>query len=221
MQQLRHNPASGQTGDVPAGALFRQSLFFGHGAAYTGLGFSGLCATYYLAGVSARRFPVSLSMCTALLFLLDPLAGDADCAGIGRPSGYASSVRHTWVFAGLLHGDPRCFGRHQFAGPRLCAARLDSLTFYVIPITDMAIFATLIFFAFRNRFDPSGHKRFILIATIALLIAAIARWPFTAFLGTHRRYPVLLRFFCCCWWPMICGLSARFIAPGYGRASFL
>jgi FtsH-binding integral membrane protein len=47
----------------------------------------------------------------------------------------------------------------------------------------MAIFATLIFFAFRNRSDPSAHKRFILIGTIALLIAAIARWPFAAFLG--------------------------------------
>jgi FtsH-binding integral membrane protein len=55
---------------------------------------------------------------------------------------------------------------------------LDPATFYVVPITDMVIFSTLIFFAFRNRFDSAAHKRFILIATNALLIAAIARWPF-------------------------------------------
>jgi FtsH-binding integral membrane protein len=42
----------------------------------------------------------------------------------------------------------------------------------------MLIFATLIFFAFRARSNPAAHKRVILVATIGLTIAAIARWPF-------------------------------------------
>jgi FtsH-binding integral membrane protein len=42
----------------------------------------------------------------------------------------------------------------------------------------MLIFATLIFFAFRARSNPAAHKRLILVATIGLTIAAIARWPF-------------------------------------------
>jgi FtsH-binding integral membrane protein len=41
----------------------------------------------------------------------------------------------------------------------------------------MLVFATLVFFAFRSRSNPSAHKRLILVATIALMIAAIARWP--------------------------------------------
>jgi hypothetical protein len=41
------------------------------------------------------------------------------------------------------------------------------------------MFATLIFFAYRARFDPAAHKRLILIATIALLDAPTGRPPFT------------------------------------------
>lgn len=43
----------------------------------------------------------------------------------------------------------------------------------------MLIFATLILFALRARRNPQVHKRLIIVATIGLLIAAIARWPMT------------------------------------------
>ena len=55
----------------------------------------------------------------------------------------------------------------------------DPKTFYAIPLTDMAIFGTLVFFAFRARTNPSAHKRLILIATFALLDAPTGRPPFT------------------------------------------
>src|SRR6267143_1860649 len=61
---------------------------------------------------------------------------------------------------------------------------LDSKFFYIIPITDMLVFATLVFFAFRARSNPPAHKRLIFVATTALLIAAIARWPFAV---VHRN----------------------------------
>ena len=54
---------------------------------------------------------------------------------------------------------------------------MEARAFYAIPITDMLIFSTLIYFAFRQRFNPSAHKRLILIATITLLDAAFGRWP--------------------------------------------
>jgi hypothetical protein len=59
------------------------------------------------------------------------------------------------------------------AGP----AGRDGKFFYIVPLTDMLIFATLIIFAFRARSNPQAHKRLILVATIGLTIAAIARWP--------------------------------------------
>lgn len=54
----------------------------------------------------------------------------------------------------------------------------DTKVFYILSLTDIAIFATLLFSAYRARRDPPAHKRFIYVATTALLIAAIARLPF-------------------------------------------
>ncbi len=53
----------------------------------------------------------------------------------------------------------------------------DPKFFYIIPLSNMVVFGTLVFFAFRARFNPTAHKRLILLATLALMIAAIARWP--------------------------------------------
>ena len=55
----------------------------------------------------------------------------------------------------------------------------DPRTFFIVPITDILLFGTLIFFAYRARFNPPAHKRLVLIATIALMVAAVARWPFS------------------------------------------
>jgi hypothetical protein len=43
----------------------------------------------------------------------------------------------------------------------------------------MVGFATLIFFAHRARFHPAVYKRLILLATISIMDAPTARWPFT------------------------------------------
>jgi hypothetical protein len=67
----------------------------------------------------------------------------------------------------------------------------DAKFAYIVPITDILIFATLIFLAFRNRSNPAAHKRFVLIATIALTEAAIGRWPF-AFV--HNGVSFLIQF---------------------------
>ena len=76
------------------------------------------------------------------------------------------------VIVGLLAATDS-LARHFAAGEPGVGAR----AFYAIPITDMLIFATLIYFAFRQRFNPSAHKRLILIATITLLDAAFGPWP--------------------------------------------
>jgi len=60
--------------------------------------------------------------------------------------------------------------------------------FYAATLGDMIIFAALVYFAFRKRFDPPAHKRLILIATISLMEAAINRWPFPIF----QRKPLMI-----------------------------
>lgn len=64
--------------------------------------------------------------------------------------------------------------------------KFDPYFFYIIPMTDMVIFATQIFFAYRVRRDSSAHKRIIYIATVGILIAAIARFPWS---WVHRNAP--------------------------------
>lgn len=49
--------------------------------------------------------------------------------------------------------------------------------FCAVRIADMLVFGTLIYFDFRERFNPAAHKRLMLIATITLLDAAFVRWP--------------------------------------------
>ena len=49
--------------------------------------------------------------------------------------------------------------------------------FYAVALSDMLMFSVLIYFGFRNRFNPAAHKRLILIATLAILDAAFDRWP--------------------------------------------
>ena len=61
------------------------------------------------------------------------------------------------------------------------ALGVNAKTFYAGTMADMFIFATLIYFAFRERFHPAAHKRLIFIATIMLSEAAINRWPWPIF----------------------------------------
>ncbi len=64
---------------------------------------------------------------------------------------------------------------------------LDAVTFFVIPASDMVLFAIFIYFAFSDRRNAEAHKRLILISTIALADAAIGRFPIDA-LQQHPPY---------------------------------
>lgn len=87
---------------------------------------------------------------------------------------------------------PRCRGRagEPAANQRttqLILPGVDTYFFYITPMTDMVIFATLIFFAYRARRDPSAHKRIIYIATVGILIAAIARFHLSWLFHIHTK----------------------------------
>ncbi|MEO7387764.1 MAG: hypothetical protein ABIX37_12565 [Gammaproteobacteria bacterium] len=57
------------------------------------------------------------------------------------------------------------------------------LQFLAIPIFDMILFATFAWIAIAQRRNPQNHKRWILLATVNLVTAAIARWPGVDSLG--------------------------------------
>jgi hypothetical protein len=53
----------------------------------------------------------------------------------------------------------------------------ESLSFFATPVLSMVMFATLVGLAVSTRSRPETHKRLMLLATLSLLDAAIARWP--------------------------------------------
>lgn len=59
------------------------------------------------------------------------------------------------------------------------------LAFYSVPILGITTFAVLIFFGIYLRSNGSAHKRLMLLATLALTLAAIDRWPFAFIQQAH------------------------------------
>ena len=57
------------------------------------------------------------------------------------------------------------------------------LAFFAVPLFDMLMFAGLVGCGLYYRRQPETHKRLMLLATIAILDAAIARWPYVAGTG--------------------------------------
>ncbi|MGI8837616.1 MAG: hypothetical protein ACR2H4_13410 [Pyrinomonadaceae bacterium] len=55
---------------------------------------------------------------------------------------------------------------------------ISPLSFLVVPLGDMFVFAILVGAGFYYRRRPDVHKRLMLLATISILAAAIARLPF-------------------------------------------
>jgi hypothetical protein len=153
--------------------------------------FVGFARTYYLAGVFHAPLPSLIIhlhgaafSCWILLLMTQVSLVSAGRVDIHRRLGVAGFLLAClMVVLGVMAATDSLV---RGAGPGR-----DPKFFYIIPLTDMLIFATLIFFAFRARSDPPAHKRLILVATITLMTAAIARWPLAV---VHRNAPAATLF---------------------------
>ena len=148
--------------------------------------FVGFGPTYYWAGVFEAPLPsrivhfhaVAFS-CWVLLLVTQTSLVAAGRVDIHRRLGIAGFLlASVMVVLGVLAATDSLVRQ---AGP----PGRDPKFFYIIPLSNMLVFAVLIFFAFRARSNPPAHKRLILLATTALMVAAIARWPVV-----HRRTPI-------------------------------
>ncbi|WP_213806839.1 hypothetical protein [Granulicella sp. dw_53] len=146
----------------------------------------GFARTYYLAGLVRAPLPNALihihgAIFSSWLILLTVQTGLISARRLDlhkRLGLYGFGLACLMVILGTLAA--RDSLRRGFAVPGL-----DSATFFIVPITDMIVFAVLIYLAYRARFDSAAHKRLILIATVAILDAAIARWPFAFIVRSH------------------------------------
>lgn len=142
----------------------------------------GFARTYFLAGMLHAPLPSliihihAVVFSTWILLLIAQVSlVSADRVDIHRRLGLAGfGLACLMVVVGLLAAGDAV--SRNFAPP---GAGLDPETFFVVPITDILVFATFIFFGYRARFKPASHKRLMLIATIAIMDAPTGRPPFT------------------------------------------
>src|SRR3954453_14723444 len=140
--------------------------------------FSGFARTYYLAGMFNAPLPNLIIhlhgaafSCWILLLVTQTSLVSAGRVNIHRRLGIAGFfLGSLMVVLGVMAATDSLVRR---GGP----VGRDAQAFYIVPITDMVFFAIVLFLALRKRRDSTSHKRFILIATNALMIAAVARIP--------------------------------------------
>jgi hypothetical protein len=166
------------------GRKYDHVFFSGMAVLLLGSVFLGFAHSYYLAGMFHAPLPSAIIhihgaiFSSWILFLLaQTTLVAAGRTGVHRRIGIAGFLLACLMVVVGVWAATNALARN-FAPPGV-----DAKTFYVIPITDMLIFSVLVFSAYRARFDSAAHKRIIIIATVSLMIAAIARWPFALVQG--------------------------------------
>ena len=172
------NSVAAVQGRLP-GRKFDHLFFSGIALLLAAAVFAGFARTYYLAGIFRAPLPsliihlhgAAFSIWIGLLVTQTALVS-AQRVDLHRRLGLgAFGWACLMIILGVLAAvDALARG----AGP----PGRDPRSFFIVPIGDMVIFATLIALGFRNRTNPTVHKRLIVIATVGLSVAAINRWPF-------------------------------------------
>ena len=175
-----NNPAGSPAKFVSTlpGCRFDHFFFSGMALLLLATVFVGFAPTYYLAGVFHAPLPSwiihlhgAAFSCWILLLVTQTSLVSAGRVDIHRRLGIGGFLLAClMVILGVMAATDTLI---RNAGP----PGRDPRSFYIVPLTDMVVFAMLVFFAFRARRNPAEHKRLILVATIGLSIAAIARWP--------------------------------------------
>jgi len=106
-----------------------------------------------------------------LLFVVQTALVAAHRTDIHRRLGWGgAALGGSMVIAGVMAG--------ILSGRRgLAAGEEGWLTFLTTPLSAMLVFALLVTAAVRYRRQIETHKRLMLLATISILDAAVARWP--------------------------------------------
>lgn len=169
-------PAKVTTG--PPGRRYDHYFFSGMALLILFTVFLGFARSYFLAGMFNAPLPSRIIhlhgaafTCWILLLVTQTSLVASGRVDIHRRLGIAGFfLACVMLVLGVLASTDQLAHRVTPSG-------IPAKLFYIIPMTDMLIFGTLVFFAFRARFNPTAHKRLILVATVSLMIAAIARWP--------------------------------------------
>lgn len=150
--------------------------------------FIGFARTYYLAGLIHAPLPswiihVHGAIFSTWIILLCIQTGlvSARRVDLHKKLGlFAFGVSCLMVLFGLLAARNSLV--RNFTPPGF---PLSAQTFFIIPFTDIFMFATLVYFGWALRTNGSVHKRLMIVATVSILDAAIDRWPFAYIQNGH------------------------------------
>jgi hypothetical protein len=172
--------------------------------------FVGFAKSYYLAGVFKAPLPNLLVhihgavfSCWILLLITQISLVAAGRVDVHRRLGLLGfGLACLVVVLGVLVATENLV--KNFPGTR---GPVEFRAFYAVALADILMFSTLTYFAFRNRFNPTAHKRLMLIATLSILDAAYDRWPIHA-----------------AWWdirftPLVCCYPLLLLMMGYDKWS--
>jgi hypothetical protein len=169
----------------PAGVAYDRQFYTGMAIAAAVVVVVGFSPTYFLrSSYQSTPLPTYLQIHGFLfttwiaLFIAQTSLIAARRTAVHRRLGWATAaLAVAMVVVGTTAGIVSMRGQVE-------AGNADqALAFLTTPLFSMVVFATLVGAAIRLRQDTQTHKRLMLLATISLLDAAIARLPF-AFLRT-------------------------------------
>jgi len=140
--------------------------------------FRGFARSYFLRGhyFSTPLAPIAkvhgaIFLSWTVLFLVQTVLVVRRRTGLHRRLGVAGAVlAGAMVFAGTTIAIVSL--RYNFA-----RGNLGALSFFAIPMGNMVVFPILVAAALKYRRQAETHKRLMLLATISVMDAAIARWP--------------------------------------------
>ena len=161
--------------------------------------FIGFAHTYYLAGVFHAKLPSLLVHVHGALFScwLLLLIVQITLVSAGRLKWHM----RLGIFGIILAGSMVLVGFATLIAVvrRHAVFPMGLDTLFAGDVLQLSTFAVLIFWAFRARMDAPAHKRLVILATVALLGPALARWPFAfvfssdlVFFGILDTIPILL-----------------------------
>lgn len=185
-----YSPTGTRTANLP-GRRFDHAFFTSMALVMLLTVFVGFAHTYYLAGLFRAPLPSpiihihgAVFSCWILLLVAQTSLVSAGRIDIHRRVGVAGFFLGCLMVVLGVAAATDSLARNAPAGR-------DVQAFYIVPMTDILVFAVALYFAFRTRSNPPAHKRYIYIATTMLLTPAIARWPFVF---VFRKGPVIAWF---------------------------
>ncbi len=142
--------------------------------------FVGFAPSYYLKGVlRPEQAPLTPLLqvhgaaftCWVLLFVTQAVLVARRRVDVHRKLGVAGAVLAAAMVAIGLSAAIASARRNVAAG------NPGALRFLAIPVVDMLVFPGLVAAGVSLRRQPEAHKRLMLLATLSLFSAAVARWP--------------------------------------------